>query len=56
MGNVVKSYGTDATMKKMAKQEFADCAKISKAIEKETFELDKVLNQITAIFDKNKCK
>lgn len=56
MGNVVKSYGTDATMKKMAKQEFADCTKISKAIEKETFELDKVLNQITFIFDKNKCK
>ena len=43
-------------MKKMAKQEFADCTKISKAIEKETFELDKVLNQITSIFDKNKCK
>lgn len=56
MGNVVKSYGTDATMKKMAKQEFTDCPKISKAIENETFELDTVLERITAIFDKTKCK
>lgn len=56
MGNVVKSYGTDATMKKMANQEFVDCPKISKAIEKETFELDTVLDKIKAIFDKTKCK
>jgi hypothetical protein len=56
MGNVVKSYGTDATMKKMANQEFVDCPKISKAIEKETFELDTVLDKIKSIFDKTKCK
>lgn len=56
MGNVAKSYGTDAMMKKMAKQEFADCPKLSKAIENETFELDTVLDRISAIFDKTKCK
>ncbi|RZJ50744.1 MAG: hypothetical protein EOO44_15795 [Flavobacterium sp.] len=57
MGNVVKSFGTDATMKKMTKEVFADCPKISGAIEKETFTLDTVLNQIIGIFDKfKKCK
>ncbi|OXA80616.1 hypothetical protein SAMN05444397_105148 [Flavobacterium aquidurense] len=56
MGNAVKSHGTDAMMKKMAKQEFTDCPKISKAIENEIFELDTVLDRITAIFNKTKCK
>ncbi|GAA3761477.1 hypothetical protein GCM10022423_10960 [Flavobacterium ginsengiterrae] len=57
MGNVARSYGTDARMKKMAKEVFVDCPKISEAIEKETFTLDTVLNQIIEIFEKfKKCK
>lgn len=55
-GNMFKSYGTDATMKKMAKEEFLDCPTISIAIENEIFKLDTALSQIVAIFDKTVCK
>ncbi|MGO4773636.1 hypothetical protein ACEN2I_18420 [Flavobacterium sp. W22_SRS_FK3] len=51
MGNVLKSQGTDARMKKMSKEVFGDCPKISEAIEKETFTTDNALNQIIGIFD-----
>lgn len=51
MGNVVKSQGTDARMKKMAKEVFGDCPKISEAIEKEIFTTDNALKQIMGIFD-----
>lgn len=57
MGNVVKSQGTDARIKKMSKEVFRDCPKISEAIEKETFTTNNALNQIIEIFDKfQNCK
>jgi hypothetical protein len=55
-GSMVKTYSTDATMKKMGEEAFADCPAIKQAIEKESFELKKVLSQITAIFDATTCK
>lgn len=55
LGNVAKSYSTDARIKKMAKEVFADCPKILEVIEKETFELNTALYQMSAILDTIKC-
>lgn len=55
-GNLIKMYGTDATMKKMGDEVFTDCPAIKEAIQKESFELKKALNQITAIFDNTTCQ
>ena len=55
LGNVAKSYSTDARVKKMAKEVFTDCPKMLEAIEKETFELNTALYQLSSMFDKIKC-
>jgi hypothetical protein len=55
-GSLVKSYGTDATMKKMGEEAFVDCPAINEAIKKESFQLKNALEQITALFDSTECK
>lgn len=55
LGSVTKSYGTDARIKKMAKETFVDCPKLIEAVEKETFTLDTALNQMITIFATTKC-
>ena len=50
------AVGTNSLVKKMSKEAFADCPKLIAAIEKEDFKADTVLDQLKALFEKNKCK
>lgn len=56
MGNVIKKYASDSTIKKMSKVVFANCSNINEAIENKTFKLETALDQLISIFDKIKCK
>lgn len=56
MGNVIKKYASDSTIKKMSKVVFVNCSNINEAIENKTFKLETALDQLITIFDKIKCK
>jgi hypothetical protein len=47
---------TGSNIKKMAKEAFASCPKLVAAIEKEDFKTKTALDQLIALFEKNKCK
>ena len=56
MGNVIKKYASDSTIKKMSKVVFANCSNINQAIQKKTFKLETALDQLITIFDKINCQ
>jgi len=49
------AVGTDSLIRKMSKEAFTECPKIIEAIEKIDFKAKSVIDQLEAIFDKNKC-
>ncbi|MDQ6531934.1 hypothetical protein [Flavobacterium sp. LHD-85] len=49
------AIGTDSLIQKMSQEAFADCPKIIEAIEKTDFKVKPAIDQLEAIFDKNKC-
>lgn len=56
VGGYSVAIGTDSLIRKMAREAFKDCPKIIEAVEKTDFKLKSVLEQLQAIFEKNKCK
>ena len=50
------AIGTDSLIRKMSKEAFSDCPKLIEIIDKEDFKADTVIDQLTIIFEKIKCK
>nr|WP_294786378.1 hypothetical protein [uncultured Flavobacterium sp.] len=55
-GGYSVGIGTDALIRKMSREAFADCPKIIENIEKTDFKLNTAIEQLKTIFEKYKCK